>query len=193
MNIKSIRRNYDGLTMLERLSLVDNALSRDDDGELYAIKAASPKEAYSQPDFYNLLQEITTFRLCNLISRLGYVMSFDFFFRMGIEKLKNLSESDDVDRLFDNAKIAAYLYVRATDVWNMVNEELGLRPDFDDEIGEFLFSVNLLKAKEAIMRRLAFTEDEVNVCVKDEKGEYQIQTIEDEARAILEGFGLSKR
>jgi hypothetical protein len=193
MNIKSIRRNYDGLTMLERLSLADNALSRDDDSELYAIKAASPKEAYSQPDFYNLLQEITTFRLCNLISRLGYVMSFDFFFRVGIEKLKNFSEFDDVDRLFDDAKVAAYLYVRATDVWNMVNDELGLRPDFDDEIGGFLFSVNLLKAKEAIMRKFAFTEDEIKVCIKDETGEYKIQTIEDEARRIYEGLGLTKR
>lgn len=193
MSIKSLRRSYEHLTMLERLSLVDNALSRDDDSELYAIKAASPKEAYTKPDFYDLLQEITTFRLCNLIVRLDYVMNFDFFFREGIERLKNLSESDDVDRLFDNAKAAAYLYVRATDAWNMVNDELGLRPDFDDEIGGLLFSVSLLKAKEAIMRRFAFTEDEVKVCVKDETGEYQIQTIEDEARAIIEGFGLSKR
>jgi hypothetical protein len=51
MNIKSIRRNYDELTMLERLSLLDNAVSRDDESEIKAIVAASPRKTFSQPDY----------------------------------------------------------------------------------------------------------------------------------------------
>ena len=55
MNINSLRKNYDSLTMLQRLALADNALGRDDDGEALAIKNASPRIAYTQPDFCELL------------------------------------------------------------------------------------------------------------------------------------------
>lgn len=51
MNIKNIRRNYDELTMLERLSLADKAISRDDENEITAINAASPKESFRQVDY----------------------------------------------------------------------------------------------------------------------------------------------
>ncbi len=67
MNIKTLRRNYDELTRLERLSLADNAEARDDENEIKAIIAASPREHFSQTDFYDLMREITTFRLFNLI------------------------------------------------------------------------------------------------------------------------------
>lgn len=190
MNIKSLRRSYENLTMLERLSLVDNAISRDDDSEMLAIKAASPKEAYTQPDFYNLLREITIFRLCNLIVRLGYVINFDYFLRAGLENLKNLSEADDADNLFDDARFAAYLYVRATDSWEIVNNELCLRSDFDEAIGGLLFSVSLLKGKEKMMRKLAFSEDEVKECLKKKFGNGRMKTIADEANRIRESLGL---
>jgi hypothetical protein len=193
MSIKSLRRSYENLTMLERLSLVDNAISRDDESELHAIKAASPKETYSQPDFYNLLQEITTFRLCNLIVRLGYAMDFDYFLRVGIENLKNLSKSDDTDTLFDDAKLAAYLYVRETDAWNIVNTELCLRPKFDEEIGGFLFSVQLLERKDRIMRKFAFSEDEVKEPLEKRFGKGKMKTIAEEANSILKGFGLATK
>ncbi len=56
MNIKNIRRNYDELTMLERLSLADNADARDDQNEITAINAASPKEHFRQVDYYDLMR-----------------------------------------------------------------------------------------------------------------------------------------
>ncbi len=79
MNIKTLRKSYENLTMLERMSLADNALARDDESELRAIVAASPREGFRQPDYFNLMEEITRFRLINLICRLGYIMQFDFF------------------------------------------------------------------------------------------------------------------
>jgi hypothetical protein len=161
MNIKNIRRNYDGLTMLERLSLADNAISRGDESEITAIIEASPKESFRQVDYYDLLKEITTFRLCNLIVRLGYIMTFDYFcLQAELDILNNKSSSDD-ERVRNGAKMAAYLYCRATDSWTAVNDELGLRPNFDEQMSKFLFALEMMKSKEEIIRKLAFTEDEV--------------------------------
>ena len=56
--------------------------------------------------------------------------------------------------------MAAYLYVRATDSWNAINDELGLRPNFDEEIGEHLLAVELLRYKDSLMRTYAFWEDD---------------------------------
>ncbi len=71
MNIKTLRKSYENLTMLERLSLADNALARDDESELRAIVAASPREHYSQTDWKDMLESINQFRFCNLIVRLS--------------------------------------------------------------------------------------------------------------------------
>lgn len=193
MNIKSLRKNYDGLTMLERLSLADNAAARDDEDEQRAINAASPKENYRQVDFYDLLREITTFRLCNLIVRLSYIMQFDYFIMEAELNIysKNFNAERD-ERLINDAKMAAFLYVRATDAWRIVNDELGLRPNFDEEMAQFLFSIEMMKDKEETMRHLAFSEDEAREQIKKHTGTDKIQTLEDEIKAIKEVLELSK-
>lgn len=183
MNIKNLRRNYDELTMLERLSLADKAISRDDENEITAINAASPKESFRQVDYYDLMQGIKTFRLCNLIVRFGYVMQFDFF----------LCDFEENERAINHAKLAAYLYVRATDSWKAVNDELGLRPNFDEEMSEFLFALEMMKSKEEIMRKLAFTEDEAKKFIKANTGNDKFQTLEDEIKAIREALDLPEK
>ncbi len=142
MNIKSIRRNYENLTMLERFSLLDNAVSRGDESEIKAIVAASPKESFRQVDYYDLMQEIKTFRLCNLIFRLGYILNFDFFLECDFEEKEEIS---------NDTKLAAYLYVHATDSWKAVNDELGLRPNFEEELAEHFFVIEMMKPKEEII------------------------------------------
>lgn len=107
-------------------------------------------------------------------------MQFDFF----------LCDFEDNERAIDHAKLAAYLYVRATDSWKAVNDELGLRPNFDEEMSEFLFALEMMKSKEEIMRELAFTEDEVGKFIKAKTGNDKIQTLEDEIKAIREALGL---
>jgi hypothetical protein len=184
MNIKNIRRNYDGLTMLERLSLADNAISRGDESEITAIIAASPKESFRQVDYFDLMREIKTFRLCNLIVRLGYIMHFDFFLRCDFEEKEGIS---------NDAKLAAYLYVRATDSWKDLNDELALRPNFEEELAEHLFAIEMLKMKEILLREIAFTEDEARAFIKDKAGIEKMQTIEDEKKAIREALGLPEK
>ena len=184
MNIKTLRRNYDELTMLERLSLADNAEARDDDNEIKAINAASPKEHFRQVDYYDLARQIKLFRLCNRIVRLGYIMHFDFFLQCDFE---------DDDEISNDAKLAAYLYVRATDSWKAVNDELGLRTNFEDELAEHLFAIEMLKMKEILLREIAFTEDEARAFIKAKTGNDTIQTLEDEIKAIREALGLPEK
>lgn len=193
MNIKSLRKDYKNLTLLERLSLADNAASRDDENEQRAINAASPKESFRQVDFYDLLTEITTFRLCNLIVRLSYIMQFDYFTmeaELNILSKKFSLEKDE--RLLINQRMTAFLFVRATDSWQAVNDELGLRPNYDEEISQFLFSIEMMKEREEIMRKLAFTEDEASEHLKKRTGDGKTQTLADEIKAIKEALGLQK-
>lgn len=193
MNIKNFRKNYDGLTMLERLSLADNAEARDDESEIRAINAASPKEQFRQVDFYDLMRQITHFRLCNLIVRLSYIMNFDFFTTLAeLEILKNKSSSGKHEKYLEEVKMSAFLYCRAVDSWQIVSDELGLQQNFDERISEFLFNYDLVQAKEKIMRKLAFTESEARKMVRKHFENGEIKTIEDEANSIREALGLLK-
>lgn len=77
------------------MSLADNALARDDENELRAIVAASPRKSFSQVDYLDLLEGIKIFRLCNLIVRLSYIMQYDYFFDLAtLEILKNGDDSE---------------------------------------------------------------------------------------------------
>ncbi len=191
MNIKTLRKSYENLTMLERLSLADNAIARDDENELQAIVAASPRKHFSQVDYLDLLEQIKIFRLCNLIVRLSYITQYDYFLASsGIEFLENGDETEKYERLEKDMKMSAFLYVRATDSWKTLNDELGLRPNYDEEMSAFLFSFVMMEAKEKTMREVAYTEDEVRERIKETTGGDKIQTLEDEIKAIREALEL---
>ncbi len=184
MNLKSIQRNYEHLTMLERLSLADNAVSRGDESEIKAIVAASPRKTYSQPDYLDLFENINRYRFCNLIVRLSYVMQFDYFLQ---------SDFAGDERISNDTKLAAYLYVRATDAWKAVSDEFGLCPDFNQEICALLYSVEMLNTKDELMRKFAFTESEARDYIEKQTGESRIQTLADEIKAIRGALGLQSK
>ena len=104
MTIKTLRKDYENLSMLQRLSLLDNAISRNDDSEAQAIMAASPRKSYSQPDYCDFFDQINHIRLCNLIFRLGYMMNFNLFRECLSEKLKNKSSLEDKGRAVSRTK-----------------------------------------------------------------------------------------
>jgi hypothetical protein len=180
MNLKSIQRNYEHLTARERLSLFDTAISRADESEVKAIVAASPRKTYSEPDYLALFEKITKMRFCNLIIRLGYAMNFDFLLRL----------DEDGESISDNAKLAAYLYVRTTDSWKAVSDELCLRPDYDKEIGEIFFAIYLLIVKDRLLREFAFTENEAKDYLEKQYGISEMKTVADEINALREALGL---
>ncbi len=120
-------------------------------------------------------------------------MNFDYFCKQAeLDILKNKSSLKDKERLLNAASMAAFLYCRAKDAWQTVNDELGLRPNYDEEISKFLFSIDLMKAKEKVMRKMAFTECEASEYLKKNHGGGKIQTVEDEVKAIREVLDLPK-
>jgi hypothetical protein len=192
MNINAVRKRYENLTLLQRLSLADNAIGRNDEGEALAINAASPRVAFTQPDFMELYNDILHIRLCNLITRLGYIINFDFILECDLDRLINKSKAKNERRVMDDLRLAAFLYVRATDSGNSVNDELGLRTNFDEEIGELLLAYDLFRSKDALMRQVAFSEDEARRYIHRRTGEAEIRTIEQEIDGYREILGLKK-
>jgi len=166
--------------MLERLSLADQAVARDDESEIKAIVAASLRVTYSQPDYLELFENINRGRFCNLITRLSYIMQFDTF---------GLVEEE----VTDHTRLAAYLYVRATDSWRAVCEEFGLCPDFSKQICQHLFAVEALEMKDSLLREFAFTESEARDYIEKQTGISKIQTLADEITAIREALGLPSK
>ncbi len=167
--------------MLERLSLADHAVARNDESEVRAIIAASPRVCYSQPDYLALFENINMFRFCNLITCLRYIMQFSLFCII----------DEDREGLPDYARLAAYLYVRATDSWRTVCDEFRLRPDFNEQISNSLFSVAMLEVKDKLLREIAFTESEAVDYLGKQCGISKIQTLADETKAIREVLGLT--
>lgn len=192
MNIKALRKDYQNLTMFQRLALLDNAISRNDDSEAEAIVAASPRKTFSQTDYCELFEQIAKIRLFNLIFRLGYIMSFDFLLIGQLDRLINKSSLKAVKRIDDDLRLGAFLYVRATDSWDAVNKELGLRPNFDEEIGEHLFAIDLMRSKDQTMRAIAFSEDEAKAFVRKRTGIDEFRTMEKEIEAYREFLELDK-
>jgi hypothetical protein len=193
MTIKTLRKGYENLSMLQRLSLLDNAISRDDESEAEAITAASPRKIFSQTDYCNLFADITRIRLCNLIIRLGHLMMFDQLTHYALDKIDKKSSFHEQERLANDLRLSAFLYVRATDSWKSVNDQLGLRTNFDEEIGELLFSTELLQSKEAAMRQLAFTEAEARAYLLKRTGSDNMKTIDDEIAGYREYLELNGR
>ncbi len=71
MNLKSIQKNYDLLSMRERFSIFDAARIRDDEREIEAVYAASPQKSYRVIDFYFFRQAVFALHKLNLIERLN--------------------------------------------------------------------------------------------------------------------------
>ncbi len=87
-------------------------------------------------------------------------------------------------------KMTAFLYVRATDSWKILNDELGLQPNYDEEMSEFLFSFELMEAKEKTMREIAYNEDETREQMKKNTGDDKIRTLKDEIKEIRKALEL---
>ncbi len=65
--------------------------------------------------------------------------------------------------------------------------------DFEKEIAEHLFSLEMLNRKDTLLREFAFTEDEVKKFIKTKTGIEKIQTLADEKNAIREALGLPEK
>jgi hypothetical protein len=166
--------------MMERLSLADQAVARNDKSEREAIVAASPRVVFSQPDYSELSEKIIITRLCNLITRLNYIMMFDIF---GIVEVETT----------DQMRLAAYLYVRATDSWRAVCDEISVSPDFNQQTSRLLVAVEVLEFKDSLLREFTFTESEAKDYVEKRCGSGDMKTLATETKAMREALGLAHK
>jgi hypothetical protein len=188
MNVNQVRKGYANLSTLQRLALFDNAVGRDDDSEAAAIAAVSPRKDLSQTDFAETYFDISRIRLSGLVFRLGCVVRFAFLLHAALRPNNGDSKFESLESIFDEIKLVAYFYVRETDSWKTVNDEMGLRPDFDRSIGQLPISSDFMEELDSIMRATAFTESEAGAYLLQQHGTREIKTAERESavyRAIL--------
>lgn len=168
MNIKTLRRNYDALSLRERYGLLEQAIDRQDDSEATAIVAASPKIAFQLVDFYHLKQAADALQIANLLERLKYQEMFDLFF----EHREQIAETnpEKSEKMLDNILLCGYLYSIETDAWKAAGDEFGFDVQgFRQIMADDLMTFGLLELKDEMMRELAFTEDGVRKVLERKK------------------------
>lgn len=152
MNIKSIQKNYNLLSMRERFSIFDAARLRDDEREIEAVDAASPRKSYRVIDFYFFKQAVFMLHKINLIERWNHQTIAERF-------LEAKGESDKSEKYSDILMLTAYLYVIETDAWVSIGDEFGFDVlSYRKSLAKVSFAVRQLECWDAALRKVALTE-----------------------------------
>lgn len=148
MNLKTIQKNYDLLSVRERFALFQSALCRLDGNEIVAILANSPHKSYRMPDIHFFIEAVFYLHSVNYFARLNHAEVFITLVR--------LNDKDD-----ESYRMSAYLYVIETDAWSLVGEEFGVDVlAWRMRMAKDYMNINLLERRDSILREEAFNEDE---------------------------------
>lgn len=153
VNIKSIHKNYDLLSMRERFSIFDAARIRGDKREIEAVYAASPQKSYRVTDFYFFSQVVFMLHKVNLIERWNHQTTAEFF-------LNAEGDGDKSEKYSDSMMLAAYLYVIETDAWALIGDEFGFDvQSYRERLAKESFAISQLEGWDAALRKVAFSEN----------------------------------
>jgi hypothetical protein len=154
MNLKSIQRNYDLLSMRERFALLHAASIRQDENECSAIHAASPRLTYRVYDFHFYADKVFQLHNINLLERWNHQSTFEFF-----HDFEDL-EDGKFEKYLNSAMLSAYLYVIETDAWKAVGDEFGFDVvSFRERLAKESLAIRQLELYDSILRKFALTED----------------------------------
>ncbi|HMS38921.1 MAG TPA: hypothetical protein PKE69_01755 [Pyrinomonadaceae bacterium] len=183
MNLKSIRKNYDALTMRERYSLFWKAIMRNDESETDAIISASPKLNFRIADIAKFADDILTLHLLNLIERLNYSAMFNSFI-----ELSQTKNEQDIENVINNLLLTGYLYRIETDAWKAVGDEFGFDVEvFRERLSNEYFAVELMQSNDALMREFSFQDEGVKKIMKEKKlNPAQMKTLESQTQKYRE-------
>jgi len=186
MNIKSLRKNYDQLSKIERLILYDSAENRDDQGEMDAILLATPNDTWLKPDFAFEAEQILKVRLVLLVQRLKYSReSLHWSALAESEILSNRKKARD-SFFSDYASLQAYFYCVSVDSALAVYKEIGLDLDAWKAKENEIFGFDFVDEQtDKVMRLIAFTEKEADAFINKIGAEKGIKN-------IVLGFTLEK-
>lgn len=180
MNIKTLRRNYEQLTMLERHSLFLSAIMRKDESEEAAVVAASPVKTYDAPDFTHLYSKVLSLLMIVMIHKADAWTNWQLFGEMESERADN------------HSRLALYFFFVYTDAFAAVCERLNIDADAVREMmfpDCFLFQRIMLF--DETFRELAFTEQEARKYVGWFAGEERfVMTLENKIREFCDFLEL---
>lgn len=175
MNLKSIRKNYDALSMRERFALYWKAAMRQDESEAGAVVAASPKLDLRVVDIAPFAEDVLTLHLLNLIERMNYAAMFEVFLGLSDDE-----DEERFERISDSLFLAGYLYTVETDAWNLIGDEFGFDvEDFRRRSAVDYPAVEFMNVKDEMMRKLAFTEEGIKkVAERNRMNVSELKTLE---------------
>ncbi len=158
MNTKTLRNDYRLLSMRERYSLLEAASLRDDQSEIAAIKAASPKVSFQGMDLSKLAETVQILHKHNLLERIGLAdIAMDLFTAICYELFPEKPQN-----LFESFRVAAYLYVVETDSWIKACDEFGAdAKKYRRWQAKLYYAAERLETHDELFRDCAFSEREI--------------------------------
>lgn len=175
MNVKTIRKQYDKLTALERTALLLAANARGDEPEIRALFESATADTYRLRHHFGAMDTLTHLALLAMARRLDTAL---LFFEM-------LNRADDADA-WDAARIAAYVFCVETDAWTLFCRGLGVD---ENAVRASCVPVPMLEYAEKIVRRYCPSQAQVVELLQKEKGaDARAITAEQEAAQWRAGF-----
>lgn len=149
MNVKTLRKNYKTLNLIERHSLLISAIMRNDKSEEAAVLAASPTQLWEIPDFSHLYQKVLSLLMIVIINKADAWTNWQLF---GVMENQNADE---------HSRLALYFFFVYADAWAVICNQLKID---GEKLAEMTFPNNFIIWRIAQIdedfRKLAFTEDE---------------------------------
>lgn len=184
MNIKTLRKNYQSLNLIERHSLFISSIMRKDKSEEDAVVSASPIELREMPDFTLLYQKVLSLLMIVIIHKADAWINWQIFSELETENAE------------EHAKLALYFFFVFSDAWADVCEQLNVDPE---SLVRLTFPDNFLIWRMAIIdenfRKLAFTETEAREFVGQyaaTEGKLQL-TLENKIKEFREFLDLPNK
>lgn len=183
MNIKTLRKNYNSLNLIERHSLFISSIMRKDKSEEDAIVSASPQMLREMPDFTHLYQKVLSLFMILIIHKADAWINWQTFSEFETEQTEEFS------------RLALYYFFVFSDAWAAVCEQLNVDTE---AIEKMMFPDNFIIWRIAVIdenfRSLAFTETEARDFVSQfsaSEGRLQM-TLENKIKEFREFLELPK-
>lgn len=184
MNIKTLRKSYQNLNVIERHSLFMSSIMRNDKSEETAVVSASPTELREIPDFTHLYQKVISLFMIVIIHKADSWINWQTFCEF---------ETEQTDK---QSRLSLYYFFVYSDAWLAVCEQINIDPEAMEKM---MFPDSFIIWRLALMdnnfRKFAFTEAEARACIGQfaaSEGRFAM-TVENKIKEFREFLDLPKR
>ncbi len=183
MNIKSLRKNYKTLSLIERHSLFVSAIMRKDDSEENAVVSASPQMLREMPDFTHLYSKVLSLQMIVMIHKADAWENWQVFDEM------------ESDRAKKHSRLALYFFFVYSDAWTAICERLKIDAEsLSKMMFPSCFIFQQIAFTDDTFRQLAFTETEAREFIGWFVGEEKFaMTLDSKIKEFCEFLDLPKK